>query len=82
MRSVTITTRTLPPTDTQGKRVRVKSQDGTVADYPWDHRFDTPEMPEHAARTLAVLGTPNEPVTVQRIESNAMGYTFRALIGS
>lgn len=82
MRTVRITTRTLPPTDNEGKRVRAMSVHGTVADFPWDHSYDAPEMHEHAARKVAEMENPGEPVTMKRNGSTAMGYTFRAVIGT
>lgn len=82
MQSVTLTTRTLPPTENQGKRVRVISANGTVADYPWDFAYDAPEMHEHAARKVAEMENPGEPVTVRRTGSDAMGYSFRAVTGA
>jgi hypothetical protein len=81
MRTVRITTRTLEPTLTRDKRIRVRSADGTVADYPWDHRYDAPEAHQEAARKVAVMENPNQEITMQRTGSDAMGYTFRAIIG-
>lgn len=82
MRTIRITTRTLPPTETTDKRVRVKSDDGTVAEYPWDHRYDAPEMHYHAARKVAVMENPDQEIVVVRSgEDGSMGYIFRAVIG-
>lgn len=82
MRQITINTRTLPPTNTEPKRVRVRTSEGVEADYPWDHSHDAPEVHENAARQAAVMGDPAAPVTLHRTGSGPMGYTFRALIGS
>lgn len=81
MQSVHIITRTLTPTDTADKRVAVKSKNGTQAVFPWDHRYDDPEVHENAARKVAEQENPGQEITMQRVDTNALGYTFRALIG-
>lgn len=78
---VRITTRTLPPTETKDKRVRVRSENGTEADYPWDHRYDTDAMHENAARKLTMMEHPNRPITMYVVETTDMGYVFRAAVG-
>jgi hypothetical protein len=80
MRAITITTRTLEPTDTKPKRVRVKTSDGLDAEYPWDHAYDAPEVHEHAALKAARLGNPAATATAYRLVTAAMGYTFRVHI--
>lgn len=79
MRSIDINTRTMPPTERTEKRVRVRTSEGALAEYSWDHSYDAPEVHERAARRI--LGEPDEAVTIQRTGSHEMGYTFRALIG-
>lgn len=81
MKMTRIHTRTLPPTETKDKRVRVRSEAGTEADYPWDHRYDAPEMHYHAARKVAVMENPNQEITMFKVADTNMGYTFRAVIG-
>jgi hypothetical protein len=81
VRSIRIETRTLPPTETKDKRVRVRSQDGTVADYPWDHRYDAHEVHYFAARKVAVMENPNQEITVVKSADADMGYVFLAVIG-
>lgn len=78
---VRITTRTLPPTETKDKRVRVRSENGTEADYPWDHRYDVDLVHENAARKVAVMEYPDQEITMHRIETTELGYVFRAAVG-
>jgi hypothetical protein len=80
MRIVGIITRTLPPTDNEGKRVAVKSKDGGTAVYPWDHRYDAPEMHEYAASKVAKMENPGKAITMRCVRSDAMGYGFHAQI--
>lgn len=82
MRSAIIHTRTLPPTQDKDKRVRVRIDDGTLAEYAWDHAYDAPEVHERAARKAVLASNPGAEVTITRKGSDAMGYTFRALIGT
>jgi hypothetical protein len=82
MRTIIIKTRTLPPTDTEGKRVRVRSQDGGEAVYPWDYSHDDDQVHEEAARKVAMMENPDQPVTLQLTDIDGMGRTFRAVIGS
>lgn len=81
MRAYNIQTRTLPPTERKDKRVHVDSALGLSATHPWDQRYDAPEVHENAARKVAEAECPGEKITLQRIDSGAMGYTFRAIIG-
>lgn len=76
-----ITTRTIPPTDTKGKRVHVRSDNGAIAEYPWDHSKDAPEVHEAAAIKLARLGNPDAKITAHRIDTTALGYRFRVFVG-
>lgn len=81
MREIDIVTRTLPPTDTEPKRVRVRTTDGYSADYLWDHGYDGPEVHKNAARQAATLGKPDATVTaLHRIHEDSLGYTFRATV--
>jgi hypothetical protein len=81
MHTITITTRTLPPTDTEGKRVRVRTSEGFEADYPWDHAYDTPEVHDKVARQSVALGSPARTIEAFNLtESTAMGYTFTATV--
>jgi len=81
MHSYNIQTRTLPPTETKGKRVHVDSAAGLSATHPWDYAYDAPEVHENAARKVAEAENPGEQITLQRIDSGTMGYTFRAIVG-
>jgi hypothetical protein len=79
--SYNIATRTLAPTSAQPKRVHVASAEGTEVTAPWDHSHDAPAVHESAARRVAELEHQGRTVTLQRISSQAMGYTFRVLVG-
>lgn len=81
MPAYNIQTRTLPPTSTEAKRVHVDSALGLSATYPWDHAYDATEVHENAARKTAEAENPGKKVTLYRVDSRAMGYTFRAVIG-
>lgn len=81
MHAYKIQTRTLPPIESKGKRVHVDSAAGLSTTHPWDHAYDAPEVHENAARKVAEAENPGEKITVQRIGTNAMGYTFRVIIG-
>lgn len=80
MQMINVTTRTLEPTDHKPKRVRVKTSEGLEAEYPWDHAHDAPEVHENAALKATQMTHQGSTVTMQRIGSGPMGYTFRALI--
>jgi hypothetical protein len=82
MRSYTITTRTSPATNTKGKEVLVRSSDGGKGTFPWDYRYDGPEVHENAARKIAVMENPNQEITMQRLrEDGPSGYAFRVIVG-
>jgi hypothetical protein len=75
MQTITAVTRTLPPTDTEAKRVRVHTDEGAVAEYPWDHSQDAPEV--HLAAVFKLIGPrPSHHVTVRQTGSDALGYTY------
>lgn len=75
----TVKTRTLPPTETKDKRVKVTRSDGPVGEYPWDHQYDAPEM--HLAAVYKLVGPrPSHIVNVYQTGSDAMGYTYRVTI--
>jgi hypothetical protein len=80
MESILVKTRTMPPTETKGKRVHVEGNDGRMAEYSWNHQYsDAPDMHLFAVNQL-IGPRPSHTVTVQQISTQAMGYTYRVLI--
>lgn len=80
MRTYTITTRTIPPTETAPKKIRLRSEDGSDTYYPWDHSLDAPEAHEAGALHLATVENHGRTVTVERTTVGAMGYEFRVSV--
>jgi hypothetical protein len=81
MHTYTITTRTVPPTVNNPKRVGVRTEQGSDTYVEWDHNYDAPEIHETAARLVAEVENHGKTVTVQHTGGHAMGYTFRVSVG-
>lgn len=81
MHTYNIATRTIAPTATRDKRVRVDSALATANFYPWDHTVPEEEVHMNVARRVAENENPEDAVRVELLRISATGYTFRVTVG-